>query len=54
MPVFSAMKPGDSFACDAAVAKRLMAAATTWGKPLQRVFALRQMTADTARIWRTK
>lgn len=51
---FAEMKVGDSFKVAPAAAKRLVANAITWGKPLDRKFVTRQINAETARVWRTK
>lgn len=52
-PLFQRMAPGDSFACDVAVAKRLCNVAMHWGKRNGSVrFSMRVMGDGTARIWR--
>lgn len=51
---FQKMEPGDSFACPAPAAKRLVTSARVWGKTTGRKFVTRQIDAETARIWRTE
>ena len=51
---FAQMEVGDSFKAAPNAAKRLVANALTWGKPLKRKFVTRQIDATTSRVWRTQ
>jgi hypothetical protein len=51
---FAEMKVGDCFKATPPAAKRLVANALTWGKPLNRKFVTRQIDATTSGVWRTQ
>lgn len=53
-PVFARMEAGDSFAVLTPIARKLISAASNFGKPLKRKFVMRQIDETQSRIWRTE